>query len=491
MSHRKRVTNNRAKKLTRRRQLQRVKASNKASLSLLQNWLLPSERIFSQLKFHGNTTWLPRSLVWLALFWAWSECRHLTDAFAEAAGYCQKWVAGSPLRSFTGFMDAMTTWTASFMEVLCPELQARMQEIGGRFWQIGKWVPIAFDGSRETTPRTQANEQAFCAPNYGQGKTAQYRKKKTKGLRRRKNEREKPQPQRPQAWITMLWHMRLRLPWMWRLGPSNSSEREHVMQMLETGRFPKNTLFGGDAGFVGHPLWSAIRRRGHHFLVRVGANVSLLREHSAYTLEENGEVLCWPQEAQRSHEPPLRLRLVQAKIGKTKMWLLTSVLDEDELTLSEIVEFYKMRWGIEVEFRGLKQTLNRALLRSRNDQRLLAELEWSILAMAVAELLALKEQLDRRGLKRNTYTPLKRSLANTIRALRKCLRHLDEIPDPGEDLQTLLREAVTDDYVRTSSKKSRHRPPNPDKKPLGDPKLRPPTPQEQEKLDAMTKKKAA
>jgi hypothetical protein len=33
-----------------------------------------------------------------------------------------------------------------------------------------------------------------------------------------------------------------------------------------------------------------------------------------------------------------------------------------------------MRWGVEVEFRGLKQTLERARLRCRNSQRLLAEL---------------------------------------------------------------------------------------------------------------------
>ena len=64
-----------------------------------------------------------------------------------------------------------------------------------------------------------ANERAFCAKDYGKGKTAKYRKKKTKGMRRKKNEKNKPQPQEPQAWITLLWHMGLRLPWMWRWGP--------------------------------------------------------------------------------------------------------------------------------------------------------------------------------------------------------------------------------------------------------------------------------
>ena len=37
-----------------------------------------------------------------------------------------------------------------------------------------------------------------------------------------------------------------------RLGPSNSSERAHVMEMVSAGKFSKNTLFCGDAGFVGY-----------------------------------------------------------------------------------------------------------------------------------------------------------------------------------------------------------------------------------------------
>ena len=100
--------------------------------------------------------------------------------------------------------------------------------------------------------------------------------------------------------------------------------------------------------------------------------------------------------------------------------------------------------------------------------------------MAVAELLALKEQLeageDRAAKKKSKkgprYDPSKRSLANTMRALRGCLKNLRETPEPGKDLASLLGKAVTDDYRRKSSKKARYRPPNPDKKPLGDPVIR-------------------
>lgn len=468
--------------------------SHAQQLQKLQKWLLPGDGIFADLGLHGNTNWTPAALVWLALCWGWAESKNVTDAFEAALNQCRL-MGVTPLGTYQGFMNALVTWTDRLLGLLWAILHQHMEQVGAKFWQIGGWVPIAFDGSRGTAPRTESNEKAFCAANYGKGQTAKYRKKKTKGMRRRKNEKNRPQPQEPQAWITMMWHMGLRLPWMWRLGPSNSSERAHVIEMLDTGDFPKNTLFCGDAGFVGYPLWAQILSHGYHFLVRVGANVSLLSNTADCTIGKDGMVLCWPKAAMQSGQPPLRLRLVRVRIGKTRVWILTSVLESSKLTKPQIVQFYKMRWGIEVEFRGLKQTLDRAKLRCRNDQRLLAELNWSILAMAVAELFALKEQLAPARIKSGTHDPpadpKKRSLAKTMRALRSCLNNLTQIPTTGDDLPARLRLAVTDCYTRKSSKQARYRPPNPDKKPLGNPKIRKLTAPEKKKLDALTSKKLA
>ena len=114
--------------------------------------------------------------------------------------------------------------------------------------------------------------------------------------------------------------------------------------------------------------------------------------------------------------------------------------------------------------------------------------------MAVVELLALQAQLKERPLRerpRRRADPNKRSLANTMRALRRSMRYLDEAPEEGEDLASLLADAVTDDYQRRSSKKARYRPPNPDKKPLGDPDIRKLDPDEQCKLREIQEKMAA
>jgi hypothetical protein len=65
------------------------------------------------------------------------------------------------------------------------------------------------------------------------------------------------------------------------------------------------------------------------------------------------------------------------------MGFLTSVLEARRWNHKQIVKLDAMRWEVEVEFRAIKQTRDRAKLRCRNDRRLLAELNWSIMAMAV------------------------------------------------------------------------------------------------------------
>jgi hypothetical protein len=186
-----------------------------------------------------------------------------------------------------------------------------MEQVAEDHWRIGLWLAIAVDGSRVSTPRTKANEKAFRAANYGKSKSAKYRKKKSKN--KRKKNRVKAETVTPQIWITLLWHMGLRLPWSWKLGPSDSSERAHFQDMLTTQKFPKNTLFCGDAGFVGYDLWSSIIAEEHNFLIRVGGNVRLLTKLGYYARERDGIVYVWPDSAARKKQPPLILRLIHLK----------------------------------------------------------------------------------------------------------------------------------------------------------------------------------
>jgi len=468
MSRRKRPNRNHKR---RQREIQRRK--NQSLFQALLGWLIPEHGLFAKDRFHGNIKWRPEQLAQQAMIWAWQETKKVTDAFEQTLEMCSDLRIEKAAKTYTAFINALDRYRSTFSLRLREHFQFLAEEIGGRFWRDHGRVLIGFDGSRVTTPRTVSNEVAFCAPNYGKGKTAKYRQKKTKGMRRRQNEKNPAEPQAPQVWITMMWHMGLRLPWTWRLGPSNSSERGHVVEMLKQEKFPEDTLFCGDAGFVGYDFWKAIIDAGGNFLVRVGANVKLLSESADVKRLGGGIVLCWPKDKMNSGAEPRRLRLVRVKIGKTKMWMLTSVLDPQELSVKDIIRYYKMRWGVEVEYRGLKQTIDKAMLRCRNSARVYVELDWSIRAMAFAELVALREQLpkgnEREGDPEREYNPTDRSLANTVRALRTCMRNLTRDVDPDNDLLSQLAGALVQKYNNRTDKRARYRPPNPDKKPLGDP----------------------
>ena len=152
--------------------------------------------------------------------------------------------------------------------------------------------------------------------------------------------------------------------------------------------------------------------------------------------------------------------------------MLTSVLDRKKLNEKQIIRYYKMRWGIEVEFRGLKQTIDKHTLRCRNSDRVLVELDWSLCGMAIAELIALREQIPATtGNKksRQDYDPQDRSLANTMRALRKCIRNLHKYSNAKDGVLHQLSQALVQRYDNRTDKRARYRPKNPDKKPLGEP----------------------
>jgi len=147
------------------------------------------------------------------------------------------------------------------------------------------------------------------------------------------------------------------------------------------------------------------------------------------------------------------------------------------LTVKEIARLYEQRWGIELEFRALKQTFKRRVLRSRNNERALVEMEWSIFAMTVIELFALKEQMRLRKA-----DPKKLSFAKSLRAIRRSLSRLVLRPPDARGLQELLETAILDEYKRSGLKAARYKPQKKDKPSCGMPKLVRASPKHHKKL---------
>jgi hypothetical protein len=158
-----------------------------------------------------------------------------------------------------------------------------------KYWRIGKWIVIAADGSRENVARNKNRQRKF-APSKKQRKkrskawckayTARKKKKQAKKNREKK-------AQTPLIGLTLFWHVGTGLPWAWRFGPSDSSERAHATEMAK--ELSKDHLLVADAGFIGYEFWKSLMENGVHFLARVGGNVRLLTE-LGYVNESQGTV---------------------------------------------------------------------------------------------------------------------------------------------------------------------------------------------------------
>jgi hypothetical protein len=424
-------------------------------------------QMFAHLPLHGNTKWQIVDLILLTVVWVWSSDPTLTGAFGEAHRWSLDVLGRAAVGTYQGLLKALVGWTASWLPVLWEHLHRLMEKQGVEHWRVGLWLALAVDGSRVSVPRTEENEKTFCAPHFGKGKTARYRRKKKGKGQRARRKAKKPQPVLPQIWVTLLWHMGLQMPWSWKTGPSYAAERDHFRQMLQEQKFPKNTLFCGDAGFTGYELWKALSDAGHAFLIRVGANVTLLRK-LGYVRERAGTVYCWPNAAARRGQAPLVLRLLHLQVGKCTMHLLTNVLDETALTDAEAVRLYRLRWGVELQFRTVKQTFGRRKLRSRTPARAYVELDWSLVGLWLIQLFAVKEQLEIGAI------PEHCSVALAIQVIRETFRRWWERPDQA--FQIKLQSATKETYTRHSSKKARYCPNYKDKPSTGKPVVRNATP---------------
>jgi hypothetical protein len=248
--------------------------------------------------------------------------------------------------------------------------------------------------------------------------------------------------------------------------------------MLATQEFPEFTLFCGDAGFVGYDFWRGIADRGHHFLIRVGSNVHLLKQ-LGYAREREGIVYCWPNAAMKKRQPPLVLRLLHFHDGRGDVYLVTNVLAERELTNAQAGEIYRRRWGVELQFRALKQTFGRSKLRSRTPDCAEIELHWSLIGLWMLQLLAIKEQTA-------AGEPADRtSIATVLRIIRTMIYQESRVPPPGKSLPQQLAAAQLDNYQRHSKKKSRNYPRRKEEPSAGKPLVKIATRTQRQKLEEL------
>lgn len=402
-----------------------------------------------------DCTWTPQLLTSAALLWAWSDESTLAERFQTARNiilflFCwQQQLAGS----YQAFMKLLVRWTDDLILALQISLRNRLPRQFPDCWEIYGFILFGVDGSRIDLPRTQSHEQA-----YSSIRKSKKRKPKSKSGKVH-NAAHSRKRNSPQMWLTTLWHVATGLPWNWRTGPADSSERGHLREMLES--LPQQALIVADAGFVGYDLARAILDSGRQLLIRVGSNIRLLR-HLGCARETSSTVYLWPATAAKKNFPPLILRLIVVHNGKHPVYLVTSVLSSRKLTDGQLVELYRRRWGIELFYRHLKQTFQRRKLRSAKAENARVELAWSVMGLWVMGFYALIEA------RRVGTAPSQVSVAAVLRAFRRTLKDYRHPVVRGQNLRDQLRTAVIDSYER-SHKSSRNYPVKKREKPPGCP----------------------
>jgi len=407
---------------------------------------MPATGLFSQWPVREGTRWTPQRLAWVSLLMAWGEGQTLVTRFQQARETARElhkhWRVG---HAYSGFAQAMVRTSPEVLDGLKKRFRGQMESFPRRFRDREGFCILAVDGSRIECPHTAVNEEGLgCA---GREKTG------------------------PQVFVTTLWHAQLGLPWDFRTGPGTDSERRHLDQMLAD--LPERTLLLADAGFVSFDLCRWLLEKGHAFVLRVGSNVRLLTGLN-YEYEQHGDIVyLWPKK--RRHLPPLKLRLIRLREAQGQpIYLLTDILDKKQLSDKKAQRLYRMRWGIEVFYRSLKQTLQHRRLLSRTPEMCIAEAQWTLLGLWLLGLMTVRQQLPR-GL-----DPLKWSVAKARDAVRRATR------EPGRStrrqrlsLSAAFALAVQDAYTRRRPKRARNYPRKKRESPPGPPKIKPATTLEQ------------
>ena len=367
-------------------------------------------------------------------------------------------------------MKRLRCWSEPLLVRLKAEFRRRMLHDLGEYVLVAGWLLLAGDGSRCAVPRTQSNQPRFAPSKKAKKKARKGRTRKREKQLRAQRRRRKKQSQAdrtnkaetPQIWVTVLYAVGLGLPWNWRKGPSDSSEREHLSEMAR--ELPSHALVALDAGFVGYEFWKTLSDAEITFVGRVGGNVKLLKD-LGYVRRRRNIVYVWPDKARRQEQPPQVLRLECFSGGKEMVYLVTNELDDKRLPQKDLIAIYAARWGVEIFYRDLKQTFERGKLRSKSASNAELELDWSLMGLWAMNLYASYEHIAA------GVAPNRRSVANVLRAFRRSMQEYKSNPDEDEDLWSLLAKACKDNYKRKSSKISRNYPRKTTKHAISQPKI--------------------
>jgi hypothetical protein len=373
---------------------------------------------------------------------AFSPMPTLQDGFEQARGLLRL----RRCQTYQGFVKARGRFGVPLISRLRAHLATLLADHRGG-WTLLGWVVFAVDGSRFDAPRSKANiQQLGVGGREGSG---------------------------PQMLVTILVHMGMGVLWNWRVGRTGKGgpdERGHMRRLASST--PAGALLVGDAGFIGYDFLRSIVSGGREFLVRMAGNAELIME-----LSDRPDVAAiWPKG--RQHDmPPLWVRVIRLRDQREReVVLATSVLEPARLSDEQAGVFYRMRWGVEISYRSLKQTMEKRKMLSAAPTRARLELHWTLLSYMLLGVLTTRRLA--KGV-----NPTSWSVAAALRAVRRAAAA--KTRPRAEAALRSLRHAVRGDNSR-ESKAAIAWPHKKQQRPPGPPKFRPASEIELQRLKELT-----
>lgn len=302
--------------------------------------------------------WRLQTLVWVLLGMAWccGDSHEERFATARAVYVAAHQRARRPGSTLSGFLQALAKLPMPALRTLARGVRERLDAEFVDALRINGFLPIACDGSRLECPRSEE-------------------------LQRRLGEAGKADSA-PMVYLTALVLLPLGVLWSWRLGKGTASEHDHLRRLLPT--LPERSLIVADACYLGYDLFRSILRARASFLVRLSSRAYLYTEKDVPLTEyHDGVVYYWPKEIRDANGPPVVGRLLRVKGGHADVWLLTNVLDSEQLSHATAAQIYRWRWKNEGLFRDYKRMLKKMKLQSRTVKQVHREAEGSLLALQV------------------------------------------------------------------------------------------------------------
>jgi Transposase DDE domain len=385
--------------------------------------------------------WAVQPLVWVLLTMAWCTGQSQEERFAaaRAAYVASHQHARRPGTTLAGFLTALAKLPLPVLRALARGVRQRLGELWVESLRVGGWVPLACDGSRLECPRSAE-------------------------LQQRLGEAGKP-GSAPTIYLTTLVLLPLGVVWSWCWGKGTASEHQHLRQLLRT--LPRQALIVADACYLGYELFAAIGQAQAAFLVRLSSRAYL------YTTEEvplaawtEGLVYYWPTAVQEKGLPPIPARLLRIKGQKADVWLLTSVLEPQQLSRKTAGQVYRWRWRNEGLFRDYKRLLAKVKLSSRTVALVHREAEGSLLALQLLLALAVQtpagQPVALPGCPRRELLRLRGAITAALRSLgpRQFAQY--------EQMLTVVRSKLRPERVSAKvrqewARRKEHKPPKPPK----------------------------